>query len=241
MLWFLPHRSLNPTLSRFGPSGLTFDGIDKAIICGNAIRRGITKDRLLELDAWIRQGGDLLLVAGMSLPDAVSTSPSIESWLPGKFSRLVPLRRAAAAKHTHDRADHSPAELLRSYRFLSEDSPQLQGVIEASVGGTENDPPLVVRGYGFGRITWVGLDLDTKTFESWSPDSLVLKLLDIQGDGVSDGRAGEAKREASVAGQLRLAVDNYINVSVIPFELITHRNALCCCTLSTRLVDCPSK
>ena len=184
----------------FGPSGLTFDGIDKAIICGNAIRRGITKDRLLELDAWIRQGGDLLLVAGMSLPDAVSTSPSIESWLPGKFSRLVPLRRAAALE-TYARSSRPLAR--RAIEELQipvfEDSPQLQGVIEASVGGTENDPPLVVRrAYGFGRITWVGLDLDTKTFESWSgTDSLVLKLLDIQGDGVSDGRAGEAKREAS--------------------------------------------
>ena len=208
----------------FGPSGLTFDGIDKAIICGNAIRRGITKDRLLELDAWIRQGGDLLLVVGMSLPDAVSTSPSIESWLPGKFSRLIPLRRAAALE-TYARSSRPLAR--RAIEELQipvfEDSPQLQGVIEASVGGTENDPPLVVRrAYGFGRITWVGLDLDTKTFESWSgTDSLVLKLLDIQGDGVSDGRAGEAKRGGlDLAGQLRLAVDNYINVSVIPFELI---------------------
>ena len=208
----------------FGPSGLTFDGIDKAIICGNAIRRGITKDRLLELDAWIRQGGDLLLVAGMSLPDAVSTSPSIESWLPGKFSRLVPLRRAAALE-TYARSSRPLAR--RAIEELQipvfEDSPELQGVIEASVGGTENDPPLVVRrAYGFGRITWVGLDLDTKTFESWSgTDSLVLKLLDIQGDGVSDGRAGEVKRGGlDLAGQLRLAVDNYTNVSVIPFELI---------------------
>ncbi len=202
----------------FGPLGLTFDGIDKAIICGNAIRRGITKDRLLELDAWIRQGGDLLLVVGMSLPDAVSTSPSIESWLPGKFSRLIPLRRAAALE-TYARSSRPLAR--RAIQELQipvfEDSPERQGVIEASVGGTENDPPLVVRrAYGFGRITWVGLDLDTKTFESWSgTDSLMLKLLDIQDDGDSDGRAGEARRGGlDLAGQIRLAVDNYTNVSV---------------------------
>ena len=96
-------------------------------------------------------------------------------------------------------------------------------MIEASVGGTENDPPLVVRrAYGFGRITWIGIDLDTRTFASWpGTDSLVLKLLDIEDSGDSAGRAGEARRGGlDLAGQLRLAVDNYLSVSVIPFELI---------------------
>ena len=161
-----PTRDSIPLSSAFGPLGLTFDSVDKAIICGNALKEGIPNERLLELDAWIRQGGDLLLVAGMSLPAAVSTSPSLESWLPGKFSRLVPLRRAAAIE-TYARASRPLAR--RAIEELQipifEDSPRLQGVIEASVGGTQNDPPLVVRrAYGFGRITWIGIDLDMKTF-----------------------------------------------------------------------------
>ncbi len=219
-----PRSESLPLSSVFGPPGLTFDGIDKAIICGNAVIRGISDDRLLELDAWIREGGDLLLVSGMSLPAAISTSPSLESWLPGKFSRLVPLRRASALE-TYARSSRPLAR--RAIEELQipifEDLPKLQGVIEASVGGTENDPPLVVRrAYGFGRITWIGVDLDTRTFASWSgTDSLVLKLLDIEDSGDSEGRAGEARRGGlDLAGQLRLAVDNYLSVSVIPFELI---------------------
>ena len=219
-----PRSESLPLSSVFGPPGLTFDGIDKAIICGNAVTRGISDDRLLELDAWVREGGDLLLMSGMSLPAAISTSPSLESWLPGKFSRLVPLRRASALE-TYARSSRPLAR--RAIEELQipifEDLPKLQGVIEASVGGTENDPPLVVRrAYGFGRITWIGIDLDTRTFASWpGTDSLVLKLLDIEDSGDSAGRAGEARRGGlDLAGQLRLAVDNYLSVSVIPFELI---------------------
>ena len=219
-----PRSESLPLSSVFGPPGLTFDGIDKAIICGNAVTRGISDDRLLELDAWIREGGDLLLISGMSLPAALSTSPSFESWLPGKFSRLVPLRRASALE-TYARSSRPLAR--RAIEELQipifEDLPKLQGVIEASVGGTKNDPPLVVRrAYGFGRITWIGIDLDTRTFASWpGTDSLVLKLLDIEDSGDSEGRAGEARRGGlDLAGQLRLAVDNYLSVSVIPFELI---------------------
>ena len=219
-----PRSESLPLSPVFGPPGLTLDGIDKAIICGNAVTRGISDDRLLELDAWIREGGDLLLISGMSLPAALSTSPSLESWLPGKFSRLVPLRRASALE-TYARSSRPLAR--RAIEELQipifEDLPKLQGVIEASVGGTENDPPLVVRrAYGFGRITWIGIDLDTRTFASWpGTDSLVLKLLDIEDSGDSEGRAGEARRGGlDLAGQLRLAVDNYLSVSVIPFELI---------------------
>ena len=87
-----PETTSIPVSPAFGPAGLMFDGVDKAIICGNAIEQGISDEQLLQLDAWIRQGGDLLFMAGMSLPSALSASPVIESWLPGTFDRMIPLR-----------------------------------------------------------------------------------------------------------------------------------------------------
>ncbi|MBT7729524.1 MAG: hypothetical protein HN703_11635, partial [Planctomycetaceae bacterium] len=219
----------------FGPAGLMFDGVNQAIICGNAIKQGICDEQLLELDAWIRQGGDLLFMAGKSLPSALSASPVIESWLPGTFDRLIPLRRAAALE-TYARASRPLArraiETLQIPIFNN--SPDIQGVIEASVGSAKTDPPLVVRrAYGFGQITWIGVDLDTQTFRSWSgTDSLLLNLLNIQNSGDSDGRAGEVRRGGlDLAGQLRLAVDHFIGVSVIPFELIALISLLYVCAI----------
>ena len=219
----------------FGPAGLMFDGVNQAIICGNAIKQGICDEQLFELDAWIRQGGDLLFMAGKSLPSALSASPVIESWLPGTFDRLIPLRRAAALE-TYARASRPLArraiETLQIPIFNN--SPDIQGVIEASVGSAKTDPPLVVRrAYGFGQITWIGVDLDTQTFRSWSgTDSLLLNLLNIQNSGDSDGRAGEVRRGGlDLAGQLRLAVDHFIGVSVIPFELIALISLLYVCAI----------
>ncbi len=213
-----------PVSPAFGPAGLMFDGVDQVIICGNAIKQGIPDEQLLELDAWIRQGGDMLFIAGTSLPSALLASPAIKPWLPGTFDRLIPLRRTAALE-TYARASRPLArraiETLQIPIF--DNSSDIQGVIEASVGIAKTDPPLVVRrAYGFGQITWIGVDLDTQTFRSWSgTDSLLLNLLDIQNSGNPDGRAGEVRRGGlDLAGQLRLAIDHFIGVSVIPFELI---------------------
>ena len=230
-----PETTSTPISPTFGPAGLMFDGVDKAIICGNAIEQGISDEQLLQLDAWTRQGGDLLFMAGMSLPSALSASPRIESWLPGTFDRMIPLRRAAALE-TYARASRPLArraiETLQIPIF--DNSPDIDGVIEASVGSAKNDPPLVVRrAYGFGQITWIGVDLDTQTFRSWSgTDSLLLNLMHIQNSGESDGRAGEVKRGGlDLAGQLRLAIDNFIGVSVIPFELIALIGLLYVCAI----------
>ena len=224
-----------PVSPTFGPAGLMFDGVDKVIICGNVIKQGISDEQLLELDAWIRQGGDILFTAGMSLPSALLASPVIKSWLPGTFDRLIPLRRAAALE-TYARANRPLArraiETLQIPIF--ENSLDIQGVIEASVGIAKTDPPLVVRrAYGFGQITWIGVDLDTQTFRSWSgTDSLLLNLLDIQSSGDSNGRAGEVRRGGlDLAGQLRLAIDHFIGVSVIPFELIALISLLYVCAI----------
>ncbi|MDG1992464.1 MAG: hypothetical protein P8J43_08350 [Pirellulales bacterium] len=83
-----PRSESLPLSSVFGPPGLTFDGIDKAIICGNAVTRGISDDRLLELDAR-RNGtsrlnlpgshdsrdGDVDRAAGSDIPDMRMRSP----------------------------------------------------------------------------------------------------------------------------------------------------------------------
>jgi hypothetical protein len=101
--------------------------------------------------------------------------------------------------------------------------PALNGVVEVAAGGSASDPALVVRrAHGFGCITWVGLDLDSRPFQNWpGTDSLLLELLNRGRPSGSSGRAGEARRGGlDLTGQLRLAIDRYPDVAAIPFELI---------------------
>ena len=207
-----------------GPAGLAYDAIDRAIVCGRRVAAGGLERQLADLDQWVRLGGDLVLLAGMSLPDMVTASPTAAGWLPGRFDRMVPLRRGAAIE-TYARAsrplDRNLVDTLTMPLFAAE--PPLAGVVEVAAGGGAGDPALVVRrAYGFGRITWVGIDLDDRSFQRWpGTDSLLLELLDTGRRSLTAGRAGEVRRGGlDLAGQLRLAVDRYSGVAAIPFELI---------------------
>ena len=207
-----------------GPAGLTYDAIDRVIVCGQAVAAGGFEQQLTDLDEWVQLGGELVLVAGMSLPEMVAASPIAASWLPGHFDRLVPLRRAAAIE-TYARAsrplDRDVVDALRVPLFKAE--PALNGMVEVAAGGSASDPALVVRrAHGFGCITWVGLDLDSRPFQNWpGTDSLLLELLNRGRPSGSSGRAGEARRGGlDLTGQLRLAIDRYPDVAAIPFELI---------------------
>jgi hypothetical protein len=213
-----------PLAAGAGPPGLAYDAIDRAIVCGRAIAAGGREQQLAELDQWVRDGGDLVLLAGMSLPEMVAASPTAAGWLPGQFSRLIPLRQTAALE-TYARAnrplDRGAIDGLKVPVFAAE-SP-LDGITEAVVGGATNDPPLVIRrAHGFGRITWIGIDLDTRTFQTWpGTDSLLLELLDTGRLDLAGGRTAEVRRGGlDLAGQLRLAIDRYPGVSAVPFELI---------------------
>lgn len=207
-----------------GPPGLTYDAIDRAIVCSRAVAAGDREQQLVELDQWVRDGGDLVLLAGMSLPEMISVSPTAAGWLPGQFDRLIPLRQTAALE-TYARAnrplDRDATDGLKVPIFESD--PLLGGVTEAVVGGAANDPPLVVRrAHGFGRITWIGIDLDTRTFQNWSgTDSLLLELLDTGRVDLAGGHTAEIRRGGlDLAGQLRLALDRFPGVATVPFELI---------------------
>ena len=207
-----------------GPPSLTYDAIDRAIVCGQAIAAGGREQELEDLDQWVRNGGDLVLLAGMSLPEMIAASPTATSWLPGQFSRLIPLRQTAALE-TYARAnrplDRGATNGLKVPIFDTDSL--FDGITEAAVGGAANDPPLVVRrAHGFGRITWIGVDLDTRVFQTWpGTDSLLLELLDTGRINLAGGRTAEVRRGGlDLAGQLRLALDRYPGISAVPFELI---------------------
>ena len=86
--------------------------------------------------------------------------------------------------------------------------------------------PLVVRGpYGFGRVTVIGLDVDTKPFADWPDRGLFwVKALDLKGSNAGGRRpAGGQARGSSdqnvsdLATLLRRALDQFPGVTLIPF------------------------
>jgi hypothetical protein len=202
-----------------------FDAADAIIVCGAAVAAGDFDQRTLEgIDGWVRRGGRLVFVAGVSAARVRPGESPLAGWLPGPVGRLVPLRRTSAIE-TYAHADR-PIEKSVAAGLqvpLLDNARSLEGAVEAFAGSTPGDLPLVVRrGHGFGTITWIGLDVDQGAFRNWSgTDTLLVELLGGREKGGGAGRAGETRRgPLDLAGQLRTAVDQFPGVSAVPFEVI---------------------
>jgi hypothetical protein len=102
----------------------------------------------------------------------------------------------------------------------------LEGVDER--GGhalaTTSSTPIIVRGpYGFGRVTLVGLDVDTKPFSTWNDRLLFwVKAIDLHGRGAEtnapDASAVLAQANVSdLATLLHRGLDDFPGVTLVPF------------------------
>ena len=186
-----------PDASGLGPADLDLDGADAIIACGSVVAR-TPPEALAGVDAWVRRGGRLVFLAGMSAaPPRLAEGPGA-GWLPGpagregRVTRMVPLRRSAAIE-TYSKAGRPlDRNALGGLEVpVLADAASIDGMIEAWEGNAATELPLVVRrAHGFGTVTWVGLDLDQGVFRNWQgTDSLLVELLG--GRSRQTGRSGE--------------------------------------------------
>jgi len=206
-----------------GRTAHDFDGADSMIVCGRAVA-ALDPAVVRGIDAWVRQGGQLIFAAGVSAVASGREQSPVADWLPGPVAKLVPLRRGNAIE-TFARASR-PLEkaAVTGLEIPLFTSPQaIEGSIEAFEGRGPTDLPLVVRkAHGLGTIVWIGLDLDRSPFRDWSgTDSLLVEALRGRRAAQDAGRTGENSRGTlDLAGQLRQAIDHFPGVSPIPFEVI---------------------
>lgn len=211
-------------------SARDLDGVDAVVACGRALE-GIDAGLLAAVDAWIRDGGRLVLAAGASAPALASRGDAAAGWLPGAVEELVPLRRVAAVESYARAPGLAARPTAADLRVpLLADRAALLGAIDVFEGNAPTDLPLVVRrAHGLGWVTWVGLDLDAEPFRGWSgTDTLLARLL-------GDRRVAVAERTSAVAGppdlagQLRLALEAPGadgGAAPVPFAVIAGLGAL---------------
>jgi hypothetical protein len=206
-----------------GRTAQDFDGANSIIVCGRSVA-AFDPAVLQGVDAWVRQGGQLVFIAGMSALDVDRGGTIAASWLPGSIAKLVPLRRGNAIE-TYARASRP----LDKGAFTGLEVPlfknpqEIEGSVEAFEGRGPADLPLVVRrAHGLGTLAWVGVDIDQAPFRDWSgSDSLLVEMLRGRRAAQDAGRAGETDRGSlDLAGQLRQAIDRFPGVAPIPFEVI---------------------
>lgn len=200
-----------------------FAGADSIVVCGNSVA-ALDPAVIQGVDEWVRQGGHLVFIAGISAVDVERGGTTAATWLPGPVAKLVPLRRGNAIE-TYARASRP----LDKGAFTSLELPlfknpqAIEGTVEAFEGRGAADLPLVVRrAHGLGTIAWAGIDIDRAPFRDWSgSDSLLVEMLRGRRGAQEAGRAGDTNRGSlDLAGQLRQAIDRFPGVAPIPFEVI---------------------
>ncbi|MFM8892509.1 MAG: hypothetical protein ACKOTB_12965, partial [Planctomycetia bacterium] len=212
-----------------GPDALGYDGIDTIILAGR-VAAVLDPRAARGIDAWVRQGGQLVVLSGTTAVALSRAENGAAAWLPGEVARTVPVRRANAIE-TYARASRplEKAAVAGLQVPLFRQPQEISGSVETFEGRGPGDLPLVVRrAHGLGTIVWAGMDLDGPPFTNWSgSESFLVEMIRGRRAAREAGRSGETLRGSlDLAGQLRQTIDRFAGVSPIPFEVIAGLGAL---------------
>jgi hypothetical protein len=208
-----------------GAAARDYDAVEAIVVCGRAVA-DLPADVMQGIDAWVRCGGRLVLVAGGS---AEGLPPTAAGWLPAACNRTVTLRRLGGLE-THARAGRLPPRAAAGVRVpvFSAAGP-LPGVVDVTEGSGGSGTPLVVRRcHGLGTIAWLGVDIDEEPFRDWpGSGTLLANLLGGRPEPLDgEGAAAGSGRDTDLAMQLRTAIERFVAtaaspaVTPVPFEVV---------------------
>ncbi len=197
-----------------------FDAVDVVVVDTNdkEMLATLSGNRGEALKQWVQRGGHLV----------VAVSSNWQAVNDGLLGEMLPARIGGQTQV-------SPFDSLESFtggshQVAFENAParvakfeeieQRGGKVIASTLST----PLVVRGaYGFGRVTVIGLDVDTKPFSAWPDRGLFfVKTLDLKGSNAAvnptaPGMRIMANSVTDLATLIRRSLDQFKGVTLIPF------------------------
>ncbi|MFO0887640.1 MAG: hypothetical protein U0790_00690 [Isosphaeraceae bacterium] len=197
-----------------------YDAVDVLVIDTNA--REAMRDlpqRAEGLRQWLRNGGHLVVAIGSNWQE-VNDSP-LREFLPAVPNGRIPLRDLGAIE-AFAGAENKP--------LTSPDDPAVQVTkleLVPARGGRGLDAtstgPILARGhYGFGRVTVVGLDVDTKPFADWPLKAQFwARVLDLKAsDSQLIANANAAFNQQTVGDLATLLHSNleaFEGVKLVPF------------------------
>ncbi|MBL8829588.1 MAG: hypothetical protein JNM18_21600 [Planctomycetaceae bacterium] len=223
----LPYQLVSlASVAELPTSALAYDGVDTLAITTSDAKRfqllqGDTA-RLDALESWIHAGGHLILGVGSAAQELLGPQGVFARFAPGKLVDVETLASGAALEEysgtTHRIAPSGRGESvdLRVPRF-----DRVEGIIEVSADGL----PLVIRSpRGFGRITFVACDLDTRPLSAWAGRAaLVRKLFHEPADKEAqsaDAVGNNLYGYSDLTSQLNANLDEFPGVSVVPFWIV---------------------
>ncbi len=227
-------------ISRLAPRWYSYDAVDLIVVTtgetmpdsgqSQIARHAADLPALLQ---WVRNGGRLILTVGRNARQLIAPGQPLEAFLPGTFQRVqrqvstIELETFTGSRKRLDLLWQNLPQAEKGIPVVRMENPRGRVIVAEGIG--ESAVPWALRtATGFGSITLVTCDLDTGPLLEWKGRTrLVAALLDasLMRQPTND-RDAERKGQVShigfndLAGQLRTAMEQYRDVTLIPFSLI---------------------
>lgn len=202
-----------------------YEGVDRLVIATSdpapLEALNTTGAQYAALLEWMRLGGKLLVSAGSRAETVLGAGSPLAEFLPGRLVGMAELRPARAFETYVSATDPLPQARGADARLQAPKIADARGLVEVQEG---QELPLVVRSpYGFGEVTFVGVDLDLAPFSRWTQRGrLVGKLLGFNEPAATSNPSRQANLMGynDLAGQLRAALDQFTGIKIAPFYLV---------------------
>ena len=214
-----------PTIEELPAAWYGYEGVDRVIVAtGGATFNGrLASDapQLEALDAWIRQGGRLLVCAGSQAEQIVRPESPWSRFLPGRLKGMVELRQTGQLETYAGSAIPVPLGVAGPDALRVPHLIDVEGVVELC----EADLPLVVRSArGFGEAVFLATDLDQPPLLSWKGRRLLIRRL-LDQPSAEDAESGRSRPMMhqgflDTAGQLRKSLNRFDGIRPTPFWMV---------------------
>ena len=175
--------------SEFSETARGLDSVDAIVLAG---QYDMPEDRSESVRTWVQNGGHLVIAAGSQVPDYVKSR--IAGWVGDAIPVDAAARRVTELTGLENYAGFGK-RIATGRRTMAAD---LSVGVGRSVVSDRNGPLLVQTVYGFGRITFLGLDLDKLPLSEWdSLPRLCSRLLFGQSRGTKNQQAVERRLSQS--------------------------------------------
>ncbi|MFN3153646.1 hypothetical protein [Bremerella sp.] len=220
--------SLN-NLSQLPNQWFQLEGVDHIVWSANdpAQISAMQPEQLAAIEKWLKLGGKMTLSVGDQSAELIGSDKPLAPFCPGTFREVQQLRSTTELEALINTVAHVDRPVEKPLPIAVVQDPS--GIILVQEGSRQASTPLWIRSAnGFGMVEFFAFDLSAKPIADWPGRDPLLKLLL---DGISD-RLDESKVSmqsgssvahfgyTDIAGQLRLALDQFPGVRSVSFFLI---------------------
>jgi hypothetical protein len=177
---------------------------------------------------WILLGGRAVISCGHQGEALFGAGQPLADLAPGTSERVAPLRRTAALETYAGSAQR--LESVRDARVEIALFSNVRGHIEVSEGSaaTELQPLIMHYPVGFGQVSLIAMDLDQPPLAPWAGRAALLaRVLGFHQAGETGKGQGDVQSKLpaqlgyhDLAGQLRMALDQFSGVTLVAFSWV---------------------